>query len=253
MTTAYCTTSAILDSVMLEITDQGLRTKALAWLNQAIRDVLNQPREWKFLEVVAPLVIVNNQIAMPQGAAEIVYIKVGDTFYGPDNQLTDEAAQSGLFPGYTLAPDGTITFYPDATGTADIKYEAGLTTKYADNTNATIFPIQFENCLISGTLLRCFKFDKDGRFSSEAAIFEYQLKLCKAWDNTLKPSPVMSAHGYTRTFEASTIASPGSVSTGGAQTVVYTNTIKATDNNFYSLEIVDNGDGTFSPVFTRIA
>src|SRR6185369_17990768 len=105
MAIAYCTTDGILDAVMLELTDQGLRTKALAWLNQTIRDILNQPREWKFLETVVPLVITDSQCALPSGAQEIVYIKVGDTFYGPDNQISDEEAQSGLYQGYTLAPD----------------------------------------------------------------------------------------------------------------------------------------------------
>jgi len=247
----FLTTKSVLDAVMLEVTDNSdaMRVKALAWLNQAVRDVLNQPRAWKFLEAVEVLSISNNQITLPAPASEVVYLKVGDSMFVPHDQLSDLEALDGCV-GYTRDTDGTITFEPGASGSCELKYETGLNTKYADSEDSTIFPVELENLLISGTLLRCFKYDKDGRFPAETELFKYQMSLAKSWDNRLKPLPKNDTHGYIRITAAHIANSMGA---GGSASIMYSNTIQATDGNFYELQIVDNGDGTFSHIFTRVA
>ena len=187
MAIVYCTTKSILDAVMMEApVSTGLRIKALAWLNQAIQDVLNQPRTWACFELPADVAITLNVAIMPSGASELVHIQLADVFYYPKDMLTDQQAVEGK-SGFILTPGGTITFYPStAETTCKIKYEVGVTTDYADNSSNTIFPWWFKNCLIAGTLMRCMENDKDGRFSSKTQMFQYQLSLCKAQDNKLK-------------------------------------------------------------------
>ena len=100
--------------------------------------------------------------------------------------------------------------------------------------------------------MRCFKTDKDGRFTAESQIYDYQMKLMKSYDNSLKPEPETSPHGYIRTFAASVTASPGTAGPVGAATLFYADRIKI-GNELYSVTIYDNGDGTSSPIFTRTA
>jgi len=248
---AYLNTQSILDAVMLELVDNSatMRTKALAWLNQTIRDTLNQPRAWKFLEATVTLDITDNQITLPAGASEIVYLLIGNAMLTPANQLSDVDAQRGEV-GYTRSADGAVTIYPGATGECVLKYEAGLNTKYTDSEDATIFPLEFENVFISGTLMRCFKTEKDGRFPAEVELYRYQLELVKAWDNRLKPQPGTNSHGYIRA--AAIAGTPGDLP-AVAGNVLYSERVVATDGNQYQLEIVDNGDGTFSHTFVRVA
>lgn len=202
----YCNTKDILDKALSKVQDSSadLRSKALGWLNEVMRDVLNQPRDWKFLHAVtASVTITSNTITLPDTAAEIVYMKVGDYMFTMDDQLTEEEAfayedDTSTDPEGWTRIGAVVTFLPGATGTCELKYEATLTAEYTDSTSNTIFPNVFKNLLMTGVRMHYYDYDKDGRYGKEVALYQREMDMVKAWDNRLKPMPKISNHGYTR-------------------------------------------------------
>jgi len=201
----YCNTADILDSAMTKWADNStaLRALALGWLNEVIREVLNQPRTWWFLKTGSTLTIAANAITIPSGVGQVLSIEGTDFFLTPADQMTDEEVYdlgddtSDVPIGYTQTAT-TITFYPSATGNVTLRYEADVTADLADSTSDIIFPIAFRNLLICGVRAHYYDYDKDGRYGKEEALFGHHLALVKAWDNTLKPTIRQNPHGYTR-------------------------------------------------------
>lgn len=201
----YCNTTDILTTAMTKFADDSdeLRVLALGWLNEVIRDVLNQPRTWWFLKTGASLAVTANQITIPSGMGEVINIEGTDFFFTPDDQLTDEEIFA-LDDDTDTPPVGyvqtatTITFYPSATGTVTLRYEADLTSDYTDSATNTIFPIVFKPLLVAGVRMQYYDYDKDGRYQKETTVYNYGMKQAKAWDNNLKPSERINPHGYTR-------------------------------------------------------
>lgn len=201
----YLNTSAVLTKALSKSTDSSsaFRAKALVWLNEVIRDVLNQPRTWEFLKEDVVLTITSNQITLPNGASEIITMTIGDTLLTPANLLTEVDAfaiggGSSSLSGYTLDADNTVTFYPGATGTCALRYEVDRTGDYADNSTDTIFPLTFENLLVTGVRANIYDYNKDGRYTKEMMLYDAEMRKMKAWDNRRKPGPKANPHGYTR-------------------------------------------------------
>lgn len=205
MAMVYLNTAAVLTKALSKSTDgsAAFRTKALGWLNEVIRDVLNQPRTWEFLKDSVSLSIVANQIVLPNGASEIICMTIGDTLLSPQNQLTEiDAFAIGTggnsLSGYTLDSDNTVTFYPGATGACALRYEIDRTADYADNSSDTIFPLTFENLLVTGVRAHIYDYEKDGRYTKEMMLYDAEMRKMKSWDNRRKPAPKSNPHGYTR-------------------------------------------------------
>ena len=202
----YCNTADILTTAMTKFSDDSddLRVLALGWLNEIVRDVLNQPRTWWFLKTGTSLSVTANAITLPSGMGEVINIEGTDFFLTPSDQLTDEEVYSMNDDDDTTPPVGytqtatTITFYPAATGTVTLRYEADLTADYTDAATATIFPIAFKPLLVAGVRMQYYDYDKDGRYQSESALYNYHMKHVKVWDNDLKPNERKNPHGYTR-------------------------------------------------------
>lgn len=201
----YCNTADILTTAMTKFSDDSdeLRALSLGWLNEIIRDILNQPRTWWFLKTGTSLLITTNAITIPSGVGEVINIEGSDFFLTPDDLMTDEEVYdlgddtSDVPIGYTQTAT-TITFYPSATGTVTLRYEADLTSDYTDAATNTIFPIAFKPLLVSGVRMQYYDYDKDGRYQSEAALYNYHMKHVKVLDNDLKPNERKNPHGYTR-------------------------------------------------------
>ena len=201
----YCNTADILTTAMTKFSDDSdeLRALALGWLNETMRDILNQSRTWWFLKTGASLAITANQITIPAGMGEVINIEGDDFFFTPDDQLTDEEIFA-LDDGTDTPPVGyvqtatTITFYPSATGTVTLRYEADLAADYTDSASNTIFPIVFKPLLVAGVRMQYYDYDKDGRYQKETSVYNYCMKQAKAWDNKLKPTTRNNPHGYVR-------------------------------------------------------
>ena len=201
----YCNTADILTTAMTKFSDDSdeLRALALGWLNEIMRDILNQPRTWWFLKTGTSLSITANAITIPSGMGEVINIEGTDFFLTPDDLMTDEEVYdlgddtSDVPIGYTQSAT-TITFYPSATGTVTLRYEEDLTADYTDVDTNTIFPIVFKPLLVSGVRMQYYDYDKDGRYQSESALYNYHMKHVKVWDNDLKPNERKNPHGYTR-------------------------------------------------------
>jgi hypothetical protein len=180
------------------------RTVFVVWFNEIVKDILLQPRVWKFLTEPLVIPIVNNQITIPAGVSEIISIQVGNVFFTQGDMLSDAEAASidaeltEFFDrqGYTLA-NGDITFHPGLTGDAAVKAEQTILTDYADNAD-TIFPQEFENLFITGLRMNFYDTDKDGRFTKENMQYQMEMSKVKAWDNRTKPLPHFHPRGYTR-------------------------------------------------------
>jgi hypothetical protein len=205
MAWVYCNTSSVLTKATTKWVDDSpeLRVKALVWLNEVIRDILNQPRTWWFLKTPTVLTITAGAITLPTGCGEVISIEGDDFFFVPEEMLTDEQVfdlgdESGDIPVGYIESGREIIFYPTATGTVTVRYEADLTTDYLDVGTDTILPINFENLLIVGVRAAYYDYDKDGRYTKEEMNYDYQMRVAKAWDNKLKPRQQKNPRGYTR-------------------------------------------------------
>lgn len=190
----------VITKALTKITGNVSRATLVTWFNEIAEDVMNQPRQWHFLEQPLALQILDNQITIPPYISELFSIQVGESFYTPKDQLTDEEAaesEQNRLAGYTFANDGTVTFYPPKTGTASVAGEQSVLFDYVDNA-ATIFPLIFENLFIIGLRMHFYDLDKDGRFTKENTLYQLEINKLKAWDNKLKPLPHYNSHGYIR-------------------------------------------------------
>lgn len=200
----YCNATAILNKALSKVQDDSdeFRLLALGWLNEIVRDVLNQPREWAFLNDTVDLAVTANQITLPNGVSEIVHIDLGGTFYLPADMLTDpEAALDRT--GYTINKANIVTFYPDTTEvSATVKYKPYVTADLADVATDTIFPIEFENLFLTGVRVHIYDYDKDGRYGKEEQKYAMAMSNIKTLDNRRKPELRNNPHGYTRGNDA---------------------------------------------------
>lgn len=198
----YCNTAAILTKALSKHPDDSaaFRVLALGWLNEVVRDVLNQPREWAFLAEPHTIAIVNNTITLPNGAGEVAYVKVGDFYLSLLTEVeADDVDTNGIMYGYTISHDNIITLYGTTTATtAEVKYNPDITADLTDVVTDTVFPIQFENLLVIGTRTHIYDYDKDGRYGKEEAKYSIAMGQVKTLDNRRKAADRTDARGYTR-------------------------------------------------------
>lgn len=179
------------------------RAQFVAWFSEIARDVLNEPRVWKFLTQPVSVEIIENQVALPDGTGELVSIQIGDLLYTMADQLSDADAlavdnETMDQQGFTLDSTSMLaTFHPGATGTALVTVEQDITSDYEDEAY-TIFPDVFSNLFVIGLRMHWYDKQKDGRFTKEHTLYQMELSKVKAWDNRLKPVPHFNRHGYTR-------------------------------------------------------
>lgn len=202
----FCNTGTILDKAISKFGDNDdseLRVLALGWLNEIIRDILDQPRTWEFLKTSTYLAVTSNAITLPSGVGEIIGITVNDVYLTPDEQISEEFAQeeyqdiTGTTPEAYVLSGSTVTFCPGASGTATLLYEVDVATDYADLAD-TVLPHNFTNLLVAGVRMHYYDYDKDGRYAKEVTLYQYEMKKVKSWDNRLKPLPEFNQHGYVR-------------------------------------------------------
>lgn len=201
---ANLTPDEILDKVQARITDQSaaMRVKLLGWLNEIMHDVVNQPRNWQFLKKSASIAVAANALTLPADFGTLTSVQVGDRFFTPDEALTDEEAYfwnqiTGEAEGYTIS-GSTLTFVPGTSQTsATVKYNA-VVADVIDDTTATIFPQEFRNILIAGTLMMFYEYDHDDNYGSQVQLYQMEMKKLKALDNKKTPLPKRNPHGYIR-------------------------------------------------------
>lgn len=189
-------TKDILDAALSLTPDNSsaFRAKAVGWLNEIVRDILNQPRQWEMLKTSTTLPIAANKITLPANFGEVRSIQIGSLYFlTPDEQLTEEEAFAviqaggGDTLGFTIT-DTEITFVPGATGSAILSYEKGVATPYADDV-ATIFPDAFSNLLIQGVRKLAYQSDVDDMYGPSVKLYDREMKVAKDYDNRMKPMP----------------------------------------------------------------
>jgi hypothetical protein len=203
---AFVQPKTILDNVLTRIPDNSaaMRAKCLIWLNEAMRGLTSEPREWEFLKkTAAALPITANQITLPVDFGRVVSVQVDKTFLTPDEELTDEEAfyvdQSGgaTIAGYTVETT-TLTLHPTATGTATLSYVSGMPTDYIDDAIDTIFPIEFQNLLTRSVLAVAYETESDEMTPGALQLASVELAKMKRLDNKRKATPKISVSGYIR-------------------------------------------------------
>ena len=147
----------VINKALAETTGRPPRSRFIGWFNRVVKDIMAQPRAWKFLAEPLSVTIANNQITIPAGISEIVSIQVGTIFFTPEDQLSQqEAAKVDNYrseaTGYTLSAEGVVTFHPSLVGIANLTGEILIDSDYVDNAD-TIFPVvPFENLFVQGIL-----------------------------------------------------------------------------------------------------
>lgn len=201
----YLTTKSVLDTAFsrTRVNDPTLRAKAVHWLRSTMRDVLNE-RSWVFLEKTTTLAVTDSAIALPTDFGKEVFIKNGIYLFTTADRLTPQDAAladscGGEPVGYTLSAT-SLTFHPTAAGTADLTYVATLPAGgYADNTDTTIFPDEFEP-LFERYLTTCiYEYDVDNdRFPASIQLDAKMLRTLKKADNQRKAVPPLNRKGMVR-------------------------------------------------------
>lgn len=203
----YLTTKSILDRALSRVRDTSdtLRLKMLGWLNSAMQDLINEPRDWTFLERTVTLPLTSNALTLPADFNREVTVRTGnyllttnDRLSAPDAAYLDEAG--GDPAGYTVSAT-TLTIHPAATGTADLTYTAQFpATDYADDTSDTLFPREFLPLFERAMVAQFYEYDVDNeRMGLGAGIYAELARKAKALDNSRKPSPQLDYRGFPRT------------------------------------------------------
>lgn len=200
---AWLTTKSVLDAVQSRIVDQSdnLRAKMLVWLNIAMQQVLNEPRDWEFLKKSASVTVTNSVITLPADFGDFLSLECGDYFYTTESQLTpDEVIME--YEGFVIDELlGTLTIYPATIEvTATLKYKAAFpVTDYTDGTGATLFPAEFRPLFTRYVMTVRDEFDAEAEASMSFKLDQLELKKMKALDNKRKAVPKINSHGYRRT------------------------------------------------------
>lgn len=196
----------ILDNVLTRIPDNSaaMRAKCLIWLNEAMRAVIYEPREWEFSKKTVAGTITTNQITTPADFGRVLSITVDTTFLTPDEELTAEEAfdidqAGGDNPvGYTI-DSGVITLHPAAAdGPATLAYVAGMPTDYIDDAIDTIFPIEFSNLFTRAVVSVSYELEVDERTPTSLQLTAVELSKLKRLDNKRKATAKLTPAGYVK-------------------------------------------------------
>ena len=198
----YCQPATVLTKALSKHPDNSaeFRAKALIWFNEIVRDILNQPREWAYLSEPHTITIINNTVTLPNGAGTIISVKVEGSYLPLIEDIeTLDIDDTTVIYGYTLSNVNILTLYgTTAATTAEVQYNADITTDYTDAAVDTVFPLVFENLLITGVRLHIYDYDKDGRYGKEEAKYAIAMSQLKSLDNKRKADDRTDSHGYTK-------------------------------------------------------
>lgn len=196
--TTYLNTHDMLDSLQTRIPDKSTATRAnmLAWLNDAMRAVVNEPREWEFLKKTASLTITDSRITLPDDFGRVISIQIGSEFcFTQSDELTEKQAfdvTNGIYPNYAgyLCDLTYITFYGSFTGTtAVLTYLIQMNADYADVATATIFPIEF-GLLLKRSVMSVYKEgNEEPSATLSVQLDAKELRTMKILDNRKKGTP----------------------------------------------------------------
>jgi hypothetical protein len=209
----YLNTKAILDAAQTFLADVStpLRVKMLVWLNLAMQSVLNEPRQWNFLQSkTTGITVTASKADLPTDFGELFNATLGTAyFFEPENELTAEEAfsvndlaDSEPFGFVYVTETGTrkIQFIPATTeATCDITYEPILPLAgYSDDGTDTLFPVDFTNLLVRAILSMRNEMDVEDQLSFSVSFDEKEMRKVKALDNKRQPKPKNNKHGYIR-------------------------------------------------------
>jgi hypothetical protein len=209
----YLNTADILDKAQSFLADTSapLRAKMLVWLNLAMQSVLNEPRQWNFLQTkTSGITITASKATLPADFGELFNVTLGtEYFFEPENELTAEEAFSVNdltdtepfgFVYVTETAVRKIQFIPATTeATCDITYEPVLPLAgYEDVGTDTLFPIEFTNLFVRMVLTNRNEMDVEDQLSFSATFDEKEMRKLKALDNKRQAKPKNNKHGYIR-------------------------------------------------------
>jgi hypothetical protein len=186
------TTAQILDLAISRVTDNsaGARAKMLTWLNARMQDIASM-RDWKFLEKEATLPLTLGASVWPVDFEEALSFTVGSSCIYPSARLSDKDKAASAYGGeYGYRVDDTLTgftIYP-APDSCVLNYKVTVPT-YADDTTATVFPVEMLNVFARAVVTDFYEYDTDDRAGTSMALYQQALKEAKKWDNKLKPLP----------------------------------------------------------------
>jgi|LGVF01.2.fsa_nt_gb hypothetical protein len=186
------TTNEVLDLALgkQHDTSTGLRTKALAWLNETMQK-LHLERDWLCLERTVGLTAADSAIPKPADYGRFRYARCGDFFIGERHRLSEEdvhlSAPIGFFEDATH-----IRFAHDVADTVTLGYACAIPT-YGDNAT-TVLDAKFKNLLARSVQTAVYEYEKDQRAISSIQLDEVLLNKLKAEENRQRPTPKRSKY-----------------------------------------------------------
>lgn len=205
---AYLTTNEVLDLALgkQHDTSSGLRTKALAWLNEAMQGLYLE-RDWLCLHKSDDLTAADNALTKPDDYGRFRYAKStasgGEFYVDRQNKLTDLEAYQLADPndadpvpcGFT--EDATsLTFTPGVSGTVTLGYVKSVPT-YADNAT-TILDAKFKNLLARSVMSAVYEYENDQRAIPSIQLDDTLLAKLKAEENRQTAQPKRSKYLRSR-------------------------------------------------------
>lgn len=190
----YLNITTLLDQIQLRIIDNSTATRErlLAWTNEAMRELVTDTRDWRFLLASTTGTPSNNQLDL---SALTDYERINSIYstqfclYPPDRASsgTISAGTSGGVPVNFSESGQIFTFYPGCGSETITAVYVKTFTDYTDTSQTTIFPDQCRNALIRMVLATFYEFDADDRAMGAYQLKEAELKKLRDWDNRLKP------------------------------------------------------------------
>jgi len=217
----YLTGKSIIDDTLTIIKNNStsVRGKMLTWSNITAQKLATE-RAWQFLNNgTATLTPTSNVITLPVDYGQLINIRSGADFFltqadkmsEEDAWRLDNAEPGSLVPrGYTESVVDTIVSDVITVRRNTIKlYGGDVTTsvvvKYIiepqailDTVGLTCWPVQCRSLFMRSLLDFFYEYDMDERAALSYQLNAAELYTVKKWDNTQKPKPEPSRHGYIR-------------------------------------------------------
>lgn len=200
----YLTTNEVLDLALgkQHDTSSGLRTRARAWLNEAMQ-MLYIERDWLCLHASADLTAASNALTKPDDYGRFRYAKAatsGREFFADHHhrlteleayQLTDDSDADPVPSGF-YEEATKVYFVPGVSGSVTLGY-VKVVPAYADNV-ITVLDAKFKNLLARAVVSAVYEYENDQRAIPSIQLDDALLSKLKAEENRQLAKPKRSKY-----------------------------------------------------------
>lgn len=180
--------SGITASGPTAVVDQtGILAQVVDWTAQAVLDIQNENTNWKFLWRTADANLVtdrNSYLAedlgiQGLGLLKLVFVngktcEIKDWEWWVMNIRRIEQPAQGLPTQVTIAPDGSVHFYPAPDNTYQVTIDYYHTPIAVENsTDVPVIPVQYHNVIVDRALVYFAEYEDDN-FRYQQSVVNYE-------------------------------------------------------------------------------